>query len=521
MTKLELYDCTLREGEQAAGASFNLKDRVELFSRLDDFGFDYIELGWPVASEKILKSFELCRKIKKNSKIVAFGATCVKHNLSEDANLSSLIKSKADYSCIFGKSHLEHVEKQLGITPEENLSGIRRSIEFLRKNSMRVFYDAEHFFDAFKENKEYALATVYSAVKGGAEKIILCDTNGGTLPSEVEKIVAETYNELKGYNVPLGVHFHDDCGLALSNALVALPFIQQVQGTINGIGERVGNLDFSQFIPVYQSKLGKRLNVKSKKLKQLTEFAYRLSGLDIPLNKPFVGNNAFAHKGGVHIDAVVKGATYEHVNPENYGNRRVLVLNTLGGSAGVIELARQLGHRLDKKDPQVRKRIVDLFSELRGLEEKGYRLGAIPSEQYMLIEKYFGRFKNFFDITSSRVETEMINLQETSRFFMTGNLGREPIMRETTVEGGPVDAAYKTLTNLLSKNYPLVKDLKIVDFHVSIAKSKAEESTVRTIIRFEDHERFETVGVDSNMFQSALEALSKGLRYYLNKKYNH
>jgi len=520
MTKLELYDCTLREGEQAAGASFDLNSRVELFSKLDDFGMDFIELGWPVASENILKSFELCRKIRKNSKIVAFGATCVKQNLNEDANLNSLIKSKADYACIFGKSHLEHVEKQLGVSPEENLSGIRKSVEFLRKNGMHVFYDAEHFFDAFKENRKYALATVYSAIKGGVERIILCDTNGGTLPSEVEKIVAETYNEFKGYNIPLGVHFHNDCGLALSNALAALPFVQQMQGTINGIGERVGNLDFSQFIPIYQSKLGGKLNIKSKKLKQLTEFAYRLSGLDIPLNKPFVGNNAFAHKGGIHIDAVAKGATYEHANPETYGNKRVLILNTLGGNAGVIEVARQFGHKLDKKDVLVRKRIADLFSELRCLEEKGYRLGAVPAEQYVLIEKYFGRFKDFFNITSSRVETEVINSQETSRFFMTGTLGREPIMRETTVEGGPVDAAYKTLTNLLAKNYPLVKNLRIVDFHTSIAKSKAEESTVRTIIRFEDGERFETVGVDGNMFQSAIEALSKGFRYYLNRKYN-
>ncbi len=520
MSKLELYDCTLREGEQAAGASFDLKSRVELFTRLDDFGFDFIELGWPIASEDILKSFELCREIRKKAKIVAFGSTSIKPDVNEDANLASILKSKADYACIFGKSHLEHVEKQLKLTPEENLKRISDSISFLKKNGMPVFYDAEHYFDAFKEHKEYALSTLVSAIKSGAERIILCDTNGGTLPEDAKRIVGETADKLKEYNVKLGVHFHNDCGLALANALASLPFIIQMQGTINGIGERVGNLDFSEFIPVYATKFSGEVNVKMKELKNIAEFAYRLCGLDIPASRPFVGDYAFAHKGGVHIDAINKGANYEHITPEEFGNKRVIILNTLGGNAGVVAVAKQFHHELDKNNPEIKNKIKALFDELRTLEEKGYRIGGIEAEQYLLIEKYFGNLSEFFKVKSSRVETETIEGKETSRFFIAGTIDNEPVMEDLTVEGGPVDAAYKTLSKLLLKRYPLAANMKIVDFHVGIAKSNAEESTVRTVISFESRdEKFQAVGVDTNMFQSAVEALAKGFEYYLNRKY--
>lgn len=519
--KLELYDCTLREGEQAAGAKFDLDSRVKLFSALDDFGMDYIELGYPVSSLEVARSFEECRKVRKNAKIVAFGSTCVKSDLDKDANLLALIKSKADYACIFGKTHLEHVKKQLKVTPKENLSGIKKSVEFLRENGMGVFYDAEHFFDAYKEDKKYALATVRAAIAGGAQRIVLCDTNGGTLPREVEKIVAETYAALKQYNVPLGIHFHNDLGLASANALVSLGYISQIQGTINGTGERTGNLDFSQFIPVYISKLKKSLNVKKIKLKLVNDLAYTLAGLPIAHNKPIVGKNAFAHKGGMHIDAVVKGAKYEHISPEEYGNKRVIILNTLGGKAGTLAVASQFGYKLDKGDIRTQERIENLFKELHQLEEKGYDLGDIPAEQYMLIEKHFGHFRSFFNVSGSRFLTERTDFKDISKFFMRGNLGHKPVRCKTAIHGGPVDVVYKTLTNLLSKKYPLVKDLKLVDFHISIAKKNAEASTVRTIIGFEDGENFETVGVDSNMFQSSLEALIKGLRYYLNRRYGN
>lgn len=519
---IELYDCTIREGEQAAGASFILDNRIKLFSLLDDFGFDFIELGWPVASEQILKSFEECRKIRKKARIVAFGSTSMNPNINEDNNLNSILMANPDYACIFGKSHLDHVKKQLKLSPEENLERIKQSIIFLIKNNIPVFYDAEHYFDAFKAHREYALSTLFSALAAGAERIILCDTNGGTLPYEAREIVRETKEVLErklNREVKLGVHFHNDCGLALANSLESLAYVSQVQGTINGIGERVGNLNFSEFISVYMAKLGRKLDVKIKNLKELNERTFMLAGLDIPESRPFVGDFAFAHKGGVHIDATNKGASYEHHLPEYFGNKRVILLNTLGGAAGVMAVAEQFGYKLNKKSPSVKKRVKALFKELRCLEEAGYRLGSIDAEQYLLIEKHFGKLKEFFHIKNTRIEAETWDRGESSRFSMTGTVGDEPVMGELSTEGGPIDAAYKTLKNVLLKKYPLLKDLRLVDFHVGIAARRGEESTVRTVIYFQDHERFHTVGVDSNVFTSSIQAIEKGFRYYLNKVY--
>ncbi len=521
MTKLELYDCTLREGEQAAGASFDLDGRLKVFSMLDEFGFDYIEVGWPHASKEIMDSFEACRKIRKKAKIVAFGSTSINSNPEIDENLNSLLKSKADYACIFGKSHLQHVEKQLRISKEENLTRIRESIKFLTNNGMPVFYDAEHFFDAFKDNKEYALMTIKTAMDAGAERIILCDTNGAIMPSEAKAILGETKKYL-GSESSLGVHFHNDRGLALANALICLEDIVQVQGTINGIGERVGNLDFTQFLPILKISYANRITHPQvmNKLMSLSQCVSSASGIEVPLNRPFVGEYAFAHKGGVHIDATNKGASYEHFNPEIFGNKRKIILNTLGGASCVTAVASQFGYVLDKKNPEVQKKIKLLFEELKTMEQKGYRIGGVDAEQYLLIEKYFGNILNFFEIDSYKINSEWMGGKETSRFSMYGFVDNNPITEEFSLEGGPVDAAYKALVSILSDRYPLVKKLRIEDFHISIAKHKAEESTVRTEISFEQDEKFKTVGVDENMFQSSLEALEKGFRYYLNRKYN-
>jgi 2-isopropylmalate synthase len=517
MTKLELYDCTLREGEQAAGASFDLNGRVKLFSKLDDFGFDFIELGWPLASQEIRDSFKLCKSVRKNAKLVAFGSTSIKADVNEDSNLRTILETKADYACIFGKSHLEHVKKQLKLTPQENLKRISDSIHFLRKNGLPVFYDAEHYFDAFKKHQQYALGTLESALEAGAERLILCDTNGGLMPVEAEAILRKTQEIFP--KAKLGVHFHNDCGLSLANALVCLPYAVQIQGTINGIGERVGNLDFSEFIPVYRNKLSGNLKVKTKKLKELADFAYQVCGLEVPVSRPFVGDSAFAHKGGVHIDAVNKGASYEHMNPEDFGNKRIIVLNTLGGSAGVIAVARQFGYELDKNNPNTKEKISQLFEELGVLEKKGYQIGAIPAEQELLIQKYFGDIHTFFSLGKHRFETEKTKDEEISTFradYLINGRGRSHIL---TLRGGPIDVAYKSMLRVISSKYPKISNLKIRDFHVGIAKRSSEESTVRTVVEFEDGHIFRTVGVDSNILESGVEALAKGFHYYLNKVY--
>ncbi|MDD5193665.1 MAG: alpha-isopropylmalate synthase regulatory domain-containing protein [Candidatus Nanoarchaeia archaeon] len=537
---LEIYDCTLREGEQAHGASFNFKDRTKLAVKLDEFGIDYIELGWPIVSSEIFDSFRTVIPKMKKAKVVAFGSTSIKESPSDDKNLNSILDCGAKYACIFGKSSLIHVEKQLKITREENLSKIYDSIRFLIDNGIKVFYDAEHYFDSFKNNKEYAIETINRAVSAGAERIILCDTNGGTLPDEAKKIVIETKEVLEknGFSIELGVHFHDDCGLALANTLSCLPYVTQVQGTINGIGERIGNLNFSEFLPIYIKKIGKNLDVNLEGLKKLNEEAFRLSGIEIPEKRAFVGDLAFGHKAGVHIDAQRKGASYEHESPEDFGNKRTILMNSLGGRSSIINLAEQFGYRLDRENTEVKEKIEELFKELKEYESAGYKLGGIKAEQFLLIEKYFGEFNKLnsqisseqnkthnsddfgknvlkFDILEWEIKSEFKNRKETSKFKVVCRLGNEIIEGEMSVEGGPVDAAFKTLKKILSKKYPEIEELNIRDFHVSIARQSSEESSVRTRVDFSNGLEFSCVGVDKNMLGSAIEALEKGFRYYL------
>jgi len=516
---IEIYDCTLREGEQASGARFSLDERLELFHKLDEFGMNFIELGWPSASQEVFDSFEQARKIRKNARIVVFGRTSKNEDVKNDENLNLLVKTKADYACIFGKTNLEHVEKQLKLTGEENLRIIGKSIEFLKRN-MPVFYDAEHYFDGFKQNKEYAIKTIVAAVEAGAERIILCDTNGGTLPDEAGKIVQETRKRLEqvGFKNNLGVHFHDDQGLALANTLACLEDVVQVQGTINGIGERVGNLNFTEFLPIYMLKLNGKLNINLKELKELNEEAYRISGIAIPEIRAFVGDSAFAHKGGVHIDAQVKGASYEHINPEDVGNRSLTILNTLGGASCVASVASQFGYSLNKKDSEVQEKIERLFEELGEYENAGYRIGALKAEQFLLIEKYFGRLDRVLDVDSWRIQTEMKKGVEKSLFNAECIIDGKKADKSLLVHGGPVDAAYKTFKNILRGKYPEIDELELVDFHVGIARSRKEESTVRTLITFKDREEFEIVGVDNNLLQSSIEAMTKGIRYFINSR---
>jgi 2-isopropylmalate synthase len=520
MIQLELYDCTLRDGAQAAGAKYSLENMVKQFHLLDVFGIDCIEVGWPLSSDEVAKSFKECKKIRENAKISAFGSTMKSKNPQDDENLNSILEASPDVACIFGKTPKSHVISQLKVSPEENLEMIRKSIEYLRKNNLPVFYDAEHFFDAYKEDAEYSLLTLAAAAKAGAERLVLCDTLGKLMPHEVKKIIRETKRFLsqQSLKTKLGIHLHNDNGLAVACALQSLGLVTQYQGTINGTGERTGNMDLSTFIPILE--LGHNINtkVKLRTLKQVHDESCELEGKPASDDKPFVGKYAFTHKGGAHIDAFLKGLSYDHIQPEEVGNTRQFELSTSGGAATIIAIGKQVGFNL-QKDEKTKLTIKQLFDELRPMEDAGYRIGTIPAEQYLLISRYFGNLRTFFEIKDWVARTGKREGEEFSELEITLKINEETLTRKISVKGGPIDAAYKALQETLSEKYPELKNLKLENFHVDIARRERESSTVRTLVDFSNGEKFQTVGVDSNIIQSGIEAIAKGFNYLLNKEY--
>ncbi|MDP3026174.1 MAG: alpha-isopropylmalate synthase regulatory domain-containing protein [Nanoarchaeota archaeon] len=509
---LEIYDCTLREGEQAGGVHFSIDERIEIARKLYEAEVDFIEFGWPIQEEVLEAFLKLDEKIKE--KIVAFGSTSIAEDPEQDANLDSIAKSKVKYACIFGKTWLEHVQKQLNISEQENLDKIKKSVEFLRSKGMDVFYDAEHYFDGFKHNSEYALKTLESAISGGASRIILCDTNGGSLPEEIKEILEKTKKFLgdNNLNIKLGVHFHNDSALSLTNSLCALNFVEQVQGTINGIGERVGNLDLCEFIPLLVLKKGYYLGAKLEKLKELSDLVYLTANLPNKINQAFVSQRAFSHKGGVHIDATSKGASYSHISPERLGLVYNLTLTSLGGAACVVETASKFGYNLDKKDAKTKEKITEVLRYLKENEKRGYDAGNIEAEQFIIISKFFGNFKEVFKIK----KWEVVTNGNKSSCYLKFDLGEEIEIKEE-VEGGPVESIYKALIEILSPKYEKIRNLKLKNYKVRIAHGKGAGSEVRTRIDFSDGEKFSTVGVSENIIKSSLEALEKAFNFYLNK----
>jgi len=363
MKKIEIYDTTLRDGTQGEGVFFTLQDKIKITEILDNFGVDFIEGGWPGSNPKDIKFFERIKRKKfKKSKIVAFGSTRRKKFIPEkDPLLKKLLESETEYIMLFGKSWDLHVTCILRVSLDENLKMIDDSIKYLISKGRKVFFDAEHFFDGYKRNPEYALKTLIVAEQAGAKRIILCDTNGGTLPFEVERIIKEVKKEVKA---PLGIHTHNDSGVAIANSIVAVKEgCIQVHGTINGIGERCGNADLTSIIPILQLKMGYKC-VEEKKVVSLTEVSrkvYELANMVPVNNQPFVGLSAFSHKGGVHIDAVSKNVkAYEHINPAVVGNERKFLISELSGKSTILQKLK--GYNIEEKPELVRK-ILNMVGE--------------------------------------------------------------------------------------------------------------------------------------------------------------
>jgi 2-isopropylmalate synthase len=516
---MKIYDTTLRDGTQSPDLNLSVKDKVYFALALDKFGVDYIELGWPGSNPKDMDAFTEITEYKlAHAKICAFGSTRKKNvKAKDDANLKAIVDSKAPVATIFGKTWLLHVEKQLGVRPEENLNIIYESIKFLKDNNLEVVYDAEHFFDGFKDNKEYALNCLRKAFEAGSSCLALCDTNGGCFPWEIKRIVGEVkeYLNKNKINVELGIHCHNDREVAVSGSLVVAKDVQQIHGTVNGFGERTGNANLCSIMPALVN-MGIDFYA-AKKLGELTSLSrllYTLGNVRPLKHQPYVGVNAFSHKGGVHVDAVSKGATYEFMNPKDVGNMRSFILSDLSGKANVVEIANKFGYKVDKNDERVEK----MLSKIKEMEKLGYDISGLEAEHYLLVQQFFNGTKDFIDIDFFEVRS-FGRKSTKSNCFIKAEIENEVVEYESSVSGGPVDALYHALQKMLKKKYDHIDKVKLENFKVRIFEQKGVSSSVRVFVEFSVDKNgkkceWATVGVNENILVAGLEAIKKGFEYY-------
>ncbi len=517
---LTLYDTTLRDGTQAEDISFTVEDKIRISEKLDDLGIHYIEAGWPGSNPRDLDFFKHCKKLKlKNAKIVAFGATRkAKTTPAKDKNLKALLEAKTSVITLFGKSWDFHTQAALKISLNENLDLIADSIAYLKKEVEEVIYDAEHFFDGYKANPEYALKTLLAAEQAGAHWIVLCDTNGGSLPHEIDEIVRKVRQKIK---TPLGIHCHNDGEVAVANSLAAIQAgVRQVHGTINGIGERCGNANLVSVIANLQLKLGFSI-LKPDQLKQLRETAHFVDELANRMpntHEAFVGDSAFAHKGGVHVDAVTKNPkTYEHIEPEQVGNHRRVLISDLSGTSNILYKAKEFNLSVNSQDPVI-KRILE---ELKALENKGFQFEGAEASFKLLMKKALGEHRTFFKLLSFRVTDEKDSTLQTARAEAKIKIQVDGKIEESNAQGhGPVDALDRALRKALEKFYPSLKKVKLIDYKVRVLQSdKGTASQVRVLMESSDgQEKWGTVGVSENIIQASWMALVDSLEYKLLKE---
>lgn len=518
MLKVMLYDTTLRDGAQTEGISFSVQDKVRIVKKLDDLGIHYIEGGWPGSNPKDREFFRQMKKTHlKNSQLVSFGSTRKADIKAEqDNNLKELVSSGTKIITIFGKSWDLHVKDVLKTTLEENLKIVSDSVKFLKAKGKTVFYDAEHFFDAYKANPDYALKTILSAQDAGADTIVLCDTNGGTLTSDLQNIIKEIKPKIK---VCLGIHTHNDLGLALANSITALEQgATVIQGTFNGLGERCGNADLCTIIGILAVKMNIEVIPKSK-LKDLTEVSHyisEISNVKHQDNQPFVGHSAFAHKGGVHIDAMLKNpATYEHINPHLVGNKRRILVSELAGKMPIILKAKEMELDLDKKSAKTKK----ILKLLQDLEHQGYQFEAADASFELFMKRAFKKYKKFFDLESFKVVVEKrIDGSVVSEAIIRLSVNKKE--RYTAAEGdGPVNALDNAIRKALKEFYPNLAKMHLSDFKVRVLDEKAGTADkVRVLIESQDDkDTWATVGVHENIIEASWQALVDSIEYKLLK----
>jgi len=522
LSKVKIYDTTLRDGTQAENIAFSVEDKVRIAQRLDELGIHYIEGGWPGSNPKDLQFFQEIKSIPfSQTKIAAFGSTCRVGVLpQDDPNIQALTDAGTEVVTIFGKSWDIHPLEALNITLDQNLELIHQSICFLKDRVSEVIFDAEHFFDGFKSNPQYALATLRVAQEAEADWIVLCDTNGGTFPDEVQSIVKEVKKEI---TVPLGIHVHNDTEMAVANTLLAVKEgIALVQGTINGYGERCGNANLCSIIPNLKLKMGIDC-ISDAQLKKITEISRFVSELaNLPHHKylPYVGDSAFAHKGGVHVSAIRKsGFTYEHVQPEQVGNRRRVLISDLSGESNILYKAAEFKIDIESNDPNVR----GILDTLKQLENQGFQFEGAEGSFEILIKKALGQHKKFFELMGFRVivekgEEEGLLLSEATIMVRVG----DQVEHTAAVGNGPVNALDNAIRKALEKFYPELKEVKLLDYKVRILSTKdGTAAKTRVLIESGDGEsKWGTVGVSENIIQASWQALVDSIDYKLLKEEN-
>ena len=513
---IKIYDTTLRDGTQGEGISFTVAAKLRVAEKLDQFGVDYIEGGWPGSNPRDMAFFEEARKLKfKHAKIAAFGSTRrASLSAEEDPQLKLLLDANTPVVTIFGKTWLLHITEIIRTTKEENLKMIEDSVRFLTENGLEVIYDAEHFFDGYRNNPEYALQTLEAARRGGAVNLTLCDTNGGMLVTELQSIVSEVLSAFP--DTPVGVHCHNDSGLGVAVSLAGVEAgARLVQGTMNGIGERNGNANLTTVIPNLALKMDCEMNCRSQlsKLRDLSLFVDEMANHSSDAKAPFVGSSAFAHKGGVHADAAAKVKhSYEHIEPELVGNRTRVLVSDMSGRSSVMMKAKEMGLELDARSPELK----DFLAELKDLEFKGYEYEAADASFKLLLNRFLKNKKEDFELLGYRVMISQQNepkrtVSEATVQVKIGNEVHHTVAERT----GPVEALDDALRKAIAPIFPEIMAVELMDFKVRILDSQqGADAIIRVQIESTDgHDIWGTVGASDNIIEATWEALVDSVEY--------
>ncbi|GAB6138775.1 citramalate synthase [Halanaerobaculum tunisiense] len=511
---LQIYDTTLRDGIQRQGISYSTKDKLKITQQLDELGVDYVEGGWPGSNPKDIEYFKKVQDLDLTStQVAAFGSTRRANiKAKEDKNLNAILDCGVQVATIFGKAWDLHVTDALETTLAENLKMVESSVRYLKDHGLEVNFDAEHFFAGFKANVEYALKVLQAAERGGADSLVLCDTNGGTMPFKIREIITEVKERL---STPLAIHAHNDSDVAVANSLVAVEAgVKQIQGTINGFGERCGNANLSAIIPNLKLKYGYDL-VTKQELERLTEvsrYVSEVANLNPPTHSPYVGDSAFAHKGGIHVSAILKEPdTYEHIEPELVGNKRNVLVSELSGKSNLVYKAQELGIDIDPDTTDFRQ----VLDKIKELEHQGYHFEGAEASFELLVAKATGTYEKLFELEGVRIITEKRGeLAPVSEATIKVHVDDQEV--HTAAEGnGPVNALDSALRKALVRFYPTLEEIHLIDYKVRVLDGNdGTGSKVRVLIESGDgHNTWGTVGASTNIIEASWQALVDSIEY--------